>query len=83
MSEFHERHDLERVVHLLKELIVSTANLEKSIQTLSGNVAALIAANQNTVPQAAVDAAQAEVDAINATVVAQLPAPAPEPTPAQ
>lgn len=80
MSEVHERHDLEHVVRLLKELIMSTVALEASIKTLSGNVAALIAANANTVPQAAVDAAQAEVDAINATVVTALP---PAPTPAQ
>jgi len=61
---------------------MSIANLNTSISTLSGNVDLLIAAEANSVPQSAVDAAQAAVDAVNTKVVAALPPAPPAPTPA-
>lgn len=56
---------------------MSIAQLNADIATLNSNVQALIVLEANSVPQAQVDAADAAVNAVNALVVAALPAPAP------
>ncbi len=67
------------LIHEIRSFRMAIDALNASIAELAKNVGALIAAEANTVPQAQVDAAQAAVDAVNATVVAALPAPAPAP----
>ena len=54
---------------------MSIANLNNSIATLATNVNALIAAEAGAAPQAQVDAAQAQVDALNTAVVTALATP--------
>lgn len=55
---------------------MAITQLNADIQTLSSNVALLIAQEGASVPQSEVDAADAAVVAINATVVAALAPPA-------
>jgi hypothetical protein len=56
----------------LRRLTMAITQLDADIATLSTNVGLLIAQGANSVPQAQVDAADAVVNAINATVVAAL-----------
>lgn len=68
---------LREIVRELQGIRMGITNLETSVATLTKNVQALIAAEAGSVPQAQVDAVQANVDALNATVVAALNPPAP------
>jgi hypothetical protein len=68
--------------HLLRRLIMSVDALNAAVAKLSTDVDTLIAQGANSVPQAAVDAATAAVQAVDAKVVAATtPAPAPTPAP--
>jgi len=61
---------------------MSIDTLNANISQLSTDIQALIAQGVNSVPQSQVDAAAANVAALDATVKAALvPAPAPTPTP--
>jgi len=68
----------EHFLHELRLLIMAIDNLNASVATLSTDtdalIAALVALQAGSVPQAQVDAAQAAVDAIDAKVKAATPA---------
>jgi hypothetical protein len=75
-------HRINAIIELQKEILMSTAALESAIAQLNTDTASLIALAEASVPQASVDAATAQVTALDTTVQAALAALAPPAAPA-
>lgn len=61
-------NQMERLIAALEKLIMSTAALEAAITQLTTDVNTLISNSANSVPQSQVDAATAQITALDATV---------------